>query len=162
MEQLYRKYHREIHLYLYSMCRQTDVAKDLTQETFLKALLSLNSNHTNMRAWLYVVARNLYFNYQKKGRRSVSLEDAHIQNDFTSSDLLSDLIQTEEKEVLFQGIQQLSQRKREILQLQYFGGLSQQEISAILRLSPTNVRVLALRARQELKQYLEVHGYDIP
>ena len=144
------------------MCRQTDVAKELTQETFLKALLSLNSNHTNMRAWLYVVARNLYFNYQKKGRRSVSLEDAHIQNDFTSSDLLSDLIQTEEKEVLFQGIQQLSQRKREILQLQYFGGLSQQEISAILRLSPTNVRVLALRARQELKQYLEVHGYDIP
>lgn len=144
------------------MCRQTDVAKDLTQETFLKALLSLNSNHTNMRAWLYMVARNLYFNYQKKERRSVSLEDAHIQNDFASSDLLSDLIQTEEKEVLFQGIQQLSQRKREILQLQYFGGLSQQEISAILRLSPTNVRVLALRARQELKQYLEVHGYDIP
>jgi RNA polymerase sigma-70 factor (ECF subfamily) len=46
------------------------------------------------------------------------------------------------------------------LQLQYFGGLSQKEIAGVLGLTPANVRVLALRAKRELKCFLEENGYD--
>ena len=60
LKTLYQTYSREIYLYLYSLCGQTAMSEELMQETFLKARLSLRESHTNMRAWLYTVARNLY------------------------------------------------------------------------------------------------------
>ena len=59
----YRQYRSEIYLYLYSLCKSRELTEDLLQETFLKAILSLQNNHANVRAWLYMVARNLFFNY---------------------------------------------------------------------------------------------------
>ena len=50
LKQLYQKYRKEIYLYLYSLCKNSSLAEDLLQETFLKALLSLPDDHTNMRA----------------------------------------------------------------------------------------------------------------
>ena len=63
---LYGAYQKELYLYLYSLCRNRHQAEDLLHETFLKALLALPDGHTNMRAWLYMVARNLFYNQQKK------------------------------------------------------------------------------------------------
>ena len=56
LEKLYDAYYQEIYLYVYALCKNHEWAADLTQETFLKALLSLDQSHTNMRAWLYTVA----------------------------------------------------------------------------------------------------------
>ena len=63
---VYEKYHRELYLYIYSLSRNHHIAEDLTQETFLKALLSLPEEHGNIRAWLYMVARNLFLITGKK------------------------------------------------------------------------------------------------
>ena len=46
-------------------------------------------------------------------------------------------------------------KKREVIQMQYFGGMSQKEIAAVLHITPENVRVLAYRAKKDLKRYLE-------
>ncbi|MDO5155547.1 MAG: anti sigma factor C-terminal domain-containing protein [Eubacteriales bacterium] len=75
LQQLYAKYHKEIYLYLFSLCHNRELAEDLMQETFLKALLSLADAHTNVRAWLYLVARNLYFNHQNRERKVTYLEE---------------------------------------------------------------------------------------
>ena len=69
LEQLYRKYERELYLYIYSICKDKHATEDLLQETFLKAILALPDGHTNMRAWLYLVARNLTYNAIKKAGR---------------------------------------------------------------------------------------------
>ena len=36
------------------------------QETFVKAFLSLPDVNKNVRAWLYMVARNLFFNHYRR------------------------------------------------------------------------------------------------
>lgn len=66
---LYSLYQKELYLYLYSLCGDRHLAEDLLHETFLKALLALPDGHSNMRAWLYMVARNLFYNQQKKKLR---------------------------------------------------------------------------------------------
>lgn len=142
------------------MCHNTAVAEDLTQDTFVKALLSLPEGHDNVRAWLYMVARNLYLNYRKREKFSVSWDEIQYQEDISGDSLLAKMIWSEEHALLFRGINQLSPNKREIIQLQYFSGLSQTEITAILGLTPANVRVLALRAKRDLKCFLEENGYD--
>ena len=153
-------YHRELYLYIYSLCRNPEVTEDLLQETFLKALLSLPSAHTNVRAWLYMVARNLYLNYAKKEKSKVALEEA---KELPSSDvdLAEQIIAKESNRILYRALQALSASKREVLVLQYFGGLSQKEIAAVMHISPENVRVLGYRAKKEIKKYMEANGYDI-
>lgn len=158
--QLYTQYRGAICLYLYTMCHNEALAEDLTQDTFVKALLSLPEGHGNVRAWLYMVARNLYFNHRKREKVNLSWDEIQYQGDMSGDSLLAKMIWSERQALLFKGINQLSQNKREVLQLQYFSGLSQKEIGAVLGLTPANVRVLALRAKRDLKCYLEENGYD--
>lgn len=160
LRELYMKYQKAIYLYLYAMCHNPAVAEDLTQDTFVKALLSLAEGHGNIKAWLYMVARNLYLNHRKSEKRNISWDEVQYQEDIAGDSLLAEIICSEKYKLLFQGINQLSANKREILQLQYFSGLTQKEIAAILGLSDANVRVLALRAKRELKCFLEENGYD--
>ena len=72
---LYEAYGRELFLYLYSLCKSRETAEDLMQETFVKALLSLPDGHANVRAWLYMVARNLYYDMCR--RRFIWKRAAH-------------------------------------------------------------------------------------
>ena len=100
---VYEKYHRELYLYIYSLSRNHHIAEDLTQETFLKALLSLPEEHGNIRAWLYMVARNLFFNYREKASRNVSLEEEMKRSD-EEKDLLANMIENERKLQLYQAL----------------------------------------------------------
>lgn len=161
LRQLYQKYQKEIYLYLYSLCRNKELAEDLRQETFLKAILSLPENHGNMRAWLYMVARNLYFNYRNHEKRNLIMEKPDELQKGEEISLLERILQDEKKQVLYEALQHLPMNKREILILYYFGGLSQKEIAAILKQTSENIRIQAYRGKKQLREYLEVNGYDI-
>ena len=159
LSEIYNKYHKELYLYIYSLCRDRDVSDDILQETFLKALLSLSEGHKNIRAWLYMVARNLYFNYINKEKDKLSIEDA--EDIFWEDCVIDKIIAAEKTKTLYQAIGCLGRIKREVLVLRYFAGLSQKEIASVLNLTPENVRVLSLRGKKEIKKYMEAKGYDI-
>ena len=159
LNQLYQRYYREIYLYLLSLSKNRTTAEDLLQETFLKAILSLPDSHGNTRAWLYMVARNLYFNQRKQEQHLTLTDESEALS--AEDDLLEQIISDEKRKLLYLGLSRLEERKREVLQMQYFGGLSQKEIAAVLHLTPEHVRVLAYRARKELRNWMEENGYDI-
>ena len=158
---LYSLYQKELYLYLYSFCGDRHLAEDLLHETFLKALLALPDGHTNMRAWLYLVARNLLFNYYHREKEKVPLEEAQQMQDTGTQEVLEEILKGERNKILYLAMNRLEQRKREILLMQYFGELSQKEIAAILKMTPENVRVLSYRAKRELRVYMEENNYDL-
>lgn len=162
LRQLYERYGRELFLYLYSLCENRELAEDLTQETFVKALLSLSEEHTNMRAWLYVVARNLYYSTYRKTRKEVLWEQTLPEETEQEKELLDRLIQKEEYQLLYVALSRLKPIKREVLELQYFGRIPLKQIAAILNMKPEHVRVLSHRAKQEIRKYMEEAGYEIP
>ena len=157
----YRQYRSEIYLYLYSLCKSRELTEDLLQETFLKAILSLQNNHANVRAWLYMVARNLFFNYIKKEKNNVVLEDLEEYDVNKKEDLLNEILKEEQKYLLYKALERIETSKREVLELQYFGGFSQKEIAMMLHTSPENVTVLSYRGKKEIKKYLEAKKYEI-
>ena len=157
----YRQYKKEIYLYLYSLCKSHELTEDLLQETFLKAILSLQNNHVNVRAWLYMVARNLYFNYIKKEKNNVVLEDFEEYDINKKEDFLNEILKEEQKYLLYKALERIETSKREVLELQYFGGFSQKEIAMMLHISPENVRVLSYRGKKEIKKFLEAKKYEI-
>lgn len=85
-------------------------------------------------------------------------EQEYLSEKKTDEDLLEKILEEENRRMLYQAIRRLEIKKREIIQLQYFGGMSQKEIAVVLHITPENVRVLAYRAKKELKKYLEEEG----
>ena len=155
--ELYETYAGELALYLYSICRDRVLAQDLLQEVFLKAMLSLPLDHTNFRAWLYKVARNLCFNAIRDRKRE-TVQETLV--DTTAPSPLDHILESERNRQLYEGILKLSPLAEQVIILQYFGGLSQKEIASVLGISPGNVRVIALRARTQLKAYMEPYEKD--
>lgn len=161
------------------------------QETFVRALLSLPDGHVNVRAWLYMVARNLYYSMCRKRKREVFLEDGmegmpdgtavngnmsaggaprvtaprplgdNAWNGQQEKELLDRLIQKEEEQMLYAALARLAPIKREVLELQYFGGMPLKQVAQIVGMKPENVRVLSHRAKQEVKKYMEEAGYEV-
>ena len=73
----------------------------------------------------------------------------------TEKGLPEKIFEEEDRRMLYQAIRRLEVKIREVIQMQYFGGMSQKEIAAVLHITPENVRVLAYRAKKELKKDLE-------
>ena len=160
LKELYTKYYRELYLYIYSLCRNREIAEDVVQETFLKAILSLSDSHTNTHAWLYMVARNLYFNFAKKEKHKTSLDEVK-ETPADTPPMIEHIIENERRRLCFEALQSMSGIKKEVLILQYFANLSQREIAATLHITPANVRVLSFRGKKELRKFMEENGYDI-
>lgn len=162
---VYRTYSREIYLYLYGLSHNRQLSEDLMQETFVKALITVGTADMGIRAWLYKVARNLYFNtYRKDKRLIIGLENAENKAEIreeAEESPLSKLLTTEREEVLFKALNKFEGKKREVLLLQYFSGLSGKDIAKLLDITTENVRILAFRGKKELKLYLEEAGYEI-
>lgn len=157
---MYEAYYRELYLYVYTICGNKNMTEDVLQETFLKALLALKDSHTNMRAWLYLTARNFCYNLLKREKRLVYGEETG-RADEEAEDLLEQILKKEQSRRLQSALDKLSKPQREVLMLQYFGGFRQREIAAMLQITPANVRVLAHRAKKELKSILEVREDDL-
>ena len=135
------------------------------QETFVKALLSLQTADTGVKTWLYKVARNLYFNTYRKDKRLVmeldNAENKVALNEETEENPLNKLLINERDNVLYKALNKLEGKKKEVLLLQYFSGLSGKDIAKLLGITTENVRILAFRGKKELKLYLKEAGYEI-
>ena len=66
-ERIYRMYFKDVFLYLRALSADTDTAEEITQETFVKALRSIDTfdGSKDIRAWLFTIARNTYYDRQK-------------------------------------------------------------------------------------------------
>jgi RNA polymerase sigma-70 factor, ECF subfamily len=75
---VYAAYHGPLFSFLARLSRRRDVAEDLTEETWLRLVVSARRlrDDTRLAPWLFTVARNLYVSYC----RSRSLEQSHASD----------------------------------------------------------------------------------
>src|SRR5665648_1226933 len=127
MEELYIKYHRELYLYAFSLCKNHHLAQDLTSDTFFKAYLSLD-DVSYIKYWLFRVCKNLFLDYVKKNREysSESILERLLTNNETP---LDEIIDSEEKKHLYNLVINLNKSYKEVLVLYYFCDFSIKEIS---------------------------------
>ena len=109
---LYSTYYTELFLYLYSLCHDHELAEDMAQEAFLKAILSLPDDHSNVRAWLYMVGRNLLLNALARQNRTDLKADIEDYESANGESILDELIQNERKRLLYAAINHLDKTKR--------------------------------------------------
>lgn len=130
-----------------------DRADDLVQESLTRAIAKIDSWEpvTNIRAWLFVIMRNCYFNELRRSSRSPIIEQA--------DDTLASTPGNQEAHIALQEVRraflQLSEEHREVLLLIAIEGLAYEEAAAIIGVPIGTVRSRASRARQALRQAVD-------
>lgn len=159
LERLYRKHTKAVYLYLYSLCHDHGLAEDLMQETFLRALCSIELAREEVLPWLLRVARNLYLDvWRREKRMRLQKERGRREEEADGAGgdgILEWMICKEQNQRLYRAIQRLKDAEREAVVLYYFAGISQEEIGRILDLSYGNTRVILYRAKKKLRKFLD-------
>ena len=150
-EELYNRYHDELTAFGIHMTGHRELAEDLVQETFVKALIHGGTveelSPGQQRAWLYRVFKNLFFD---RCRRT-ALEKEYEQG--LQPEAAEDRgIQEIENAMLLQSI---SPQDRAVFQLRYFDGYTSMEISQMLNLPPGTIRSRLSRCRRFLREKLD-------
>lgn len=143
---------REIlYRFLLRMSGDEETAKDLAQETMVKAILAFGRfrAESSVRTWLLSIAANLYRDSRRR-RRSLPLEAADEAHDGgRASDAA---LRGIDAALARKALSELPEKKRKVLVLRTEFGYSYEEIAAMLRCPVGTVRsriheaVVALRA----------------
>ena len=154
---IYQTYFKDVFLYLRSMSANESIAEEITQETFVKALKSLDSfdGSKDIRAWLFTIAKNTYFTYCKRQKIFVENEIADDISD-PQSDFTSHIADEETTFRIHQFLHLMKEPYKEVFSLRVFGELSFEKIALLFGKSPSWARVVFYRAKAQIKEYMEV------
>lgn len=161
-EVLVRKHQSLIYNVLYRMLLDSELARDLTQDAFLKAFRSLRQfdkrQYRAVKPWLVRIATNGAFDYLRQKRPAASLDQ--ILNDdpalepastFDVSDEVDKIMFVEE---VAMALSRLPLRYRQAFVLRYQYEFSYDEISKSMNENENTVRTLLHRAKDRLRKLI--------
>lgn len=157
--EIYDKHYHEIKRFIDIKVKDTWIADDLAQETFLrveKALTTLKDS-AKVRPWIFRIAYNLcqdHFRAKGRSREKTPLEDHHAALMILPS-VEKNLEQKQMGACVQHQMSLLPESQRTVLELFDIMGLAQKEIAEILDISVENVKIRLHRARNNLKSILE-------
>jgi RNA polymerase sigma factor (sigma-70 family) len=152
-----------------------DDAKDLVQDTYMKAFRFINSfeQGTNAKAWLFRILKNSFINeYRKKSKQPAKVDYQEVETFYNSDDVdyqsTTDLRAESVKDMLGDEISNalnaLAVDFRTVIILADLEGFTYEEMAKILDIPIGTVRSRLHRARNllkdQLKEYAQSMGYN--
>ena len=151
LDSIYKEYTEVVYKYLYTLCRNENVAEELTQETFYQAMRSSQKydGSCKISTWLCQIAKHLW--YQELERKSKK-ETIELKEDIVSSHLsIEDKVLLREDIVeLYKLIHLLDATSKEVFLLRITGDLSFRTIGEIFNKNENWARVTYYRAKQKV------------
>ena len=156
IETIYRLYFRDVCLFLQGLTRSETLAEELTQETFFRALDGLEDydGRQDVRAWLFTVARNAYYDHCRRAKYAAPLEDAETKA-AGSPDIAQLLVDKDAAFTVHQCLHALEEPYKEVFSLRVFGELPFERIGAIFGHNAAWARVTYYRAKTRIQTMLE-------
>lgn len=154
--QLAEDYGADLYRYAMWICGNDALAKDLVQETYLRAWKALDKlkDSKAAKSWLITILRREYARtFERKVPRFTDVDTVVVPEE---AELEPD--DRAEVRMLRQGIMKLAPKYREPLMMQVVLGFSCEEIAQHLEISKSAVMTQLFRAREQLKARLQKDG----
>lgn len=138
---VYDLYYKVIYTFAYNLVKDTEEAQDITTETFIK-LWGLHGNFENLlniKAFLYITARNFCLDYFRKLQRQRSSQKEILYLLRGENEVENMMIDAEVFDELSGQIENLPGQCKKIFKLIYFDNLKTAEVSERLGISAQNV-----------------------
>ena len=160
--------------FAYRLTVDEDDAKDLVQDTYMKAYRFINSfqKGTNSKAWLYRILKNSFINdYRKKSKEPSKVDYQDVESYYNSEsvdenqtiDLRADSVKDMIGDEVSNALNALAVDFRTVIILCDIEGFTYEEMAKILDIPIGTVRSRLHRARNLLKErlseYAKAMGY---
>ena len=152
-DRIYYEYYSEVYKFVLTLCQNHTLAEEITQESFFKALKSIDSFNGNCKlsTWLCKIAKNTYYSYAKKHNRQVDYPLDIILSDENIEDQFAD---KETAYTIYKVLHKLNEPYKEVFWLRIFGELSFAQIGALFEKTENWARVTYYRAKIMIKEEL--------
>ncbi len=153
IEKIYNDNFIIVYKFLVCLTHNKEIAEDLTQETFYKAIMNIDKFKGNckMSVWLCEIAKNLWLNELKK-RKKITFTDVDTIEIYHQYSIDEEVENKKEIEKLNKKISMLDKEVQKVVYLKLYGGMTFKEIGSILGKSEVWARVNFYRAKQKLKE----------
>ena len=162
---LYYRYYTEICAHIISMIGNDETARDLAQDTFVKAWRNISQlqGEKHFRAWVYRIASNVVLDHERHRHRIQWLP--WIEPDQGGPEILVDGFEgtIEDQQVLLGALAKIPSHYRQCVLLQIVNGYSQRKIAELLGISEGSVSTYVRRGLDALRQTcLLEYGRSVP
>lgn len=152
MEKVYQEYAQSVYGFLLLRTHDSQLAEELTQETFYQSLRSVEKfdGSCKVSTWLCAIAKNVLLKYWQKNKVPVvALDDEQIILAEDAS--VEEIFLAEENKVeLMAKIHQLPQEMKEVIYLRLAADLSFKQIGEIMNKTEIWARVTFYRGKEKL------------
>jgi len=134
LAELYDRYGRIAYALILRVVRDTGIAEDLVQETFLRVwnrLQTFDAQKGAVGPWLLAVAHNRAIDYLRSagGRERNAVEFEETDHPSLYTDIERSILTSDKARVVKAAIEKLSSHQRQVIELAYFEGISQTEMA---------------------------------
>ena len=153
---LYERYAQDVYRFALYLCGDPALAEDIAAETFVRAWVTPETIRVGtVKAYLFMIARNLYRAGLKREARQVDMGD-WLPDPQPGPEAVSS--QRAELHAVLRALQQLPEIDRAVLLMHVQDELPYAEIGAALGLSVAAIKVKVHRARLALQRLLAQEG----
>lgn len=153
---LYDRYFTDVFRFILRRAEGRDLTADLTQQTFLKAMLGLGKyEHRGLpfRAWLFRIAINELRMHWRK-RKEVHIDMSYSEARSMAQEGAMEVYDENELQRLASALSRLDEARSQLIQLRYMDGLSFQEIGQVLGIGEDAAKMRTHRTLAQLRIYL--------
>lgn len=155
--EIYEANVNEVYRFLLSLSRDEQIAEDLTQETFVRAIEHIGSfrGDCKISVWLCQIGKNLFYRQYHKSKSLTDLTpetvDQLVHEESPEGDILSKHQSTE----ILRHLHTLDEPYKEVFMLHVFGEVPLKEISLLFGKSDSWARVTFYRAKAAIVEKLK-------
>ena len=142
---LVERYKDRVYSYIYHSVKCEDLSDDIFQETFVKAITTINqgryTENGKFLPWIYRIAHNLIIDYYRQERsentQSCDSEEVDILNrkDLSESTIEDFMISEQIQKDIRHLVDALPESQREVLKMRYYKDMSFKEIAEATNVS---------------------------
>jgi RNA polymerase sigma-70 factor (ECF subfamily) len=158
LEELYLIHFDRIYGYLHVSVGNKHDAEDLTTQTFLKMIESINKfrwQSAPFSAWLFRIAHNLAMDHFRAGRRWQPEEDVPEPRGSEEPSAELEAMQSIGRQSMMELIDKLSPEQQQVLTLKFVFNFANADVATILEKTEGAIKSLQHRALQSLLKQIE-------
>jgi len=150
-EKVYNEHFLDVYKYVLSLSQNEAIAEEVTQETFFKAMQSIDkfTGTCKLYVWLCQIAKNTYFSSCQKGKRYFSDSDTDLSAEI---DIEADYLDKDATKRLHILLHNLNEPYKEVFTLRIFGELPFLQIGELFGKTDSWARLIFHRAKRQLQE----------
>ena len=154
IEEIYKEHARSVYRFLLSLSHDADTAEELTQETFYRAVYSIDKydGSCKMSVWLCQIAKHVWYQELRKRNRHAAQELTEDIPDPQAPE--QSALLTRDKLSLYKAVHALSEPMREVVHMRLSGEFSFSEIGEVFGKSENWARTTFYRAKEKIMEVL--------